>query len=258
MEILKKPYTNIHFTKAMSQIPSSAKTLKEILSNEINLDDNGMVALNEECSAIIQNKLPLKLKDPGSFSILCVIKNMSFEDVYYAILGIAWFFDFIDVQKVIYYLAYIYKDLFAISWKSIKYLIGILEDVSIRIDKLVIPTYFIVMEMEEDSQVLIILGRTFLSTSEAIIDVKNGRIIFNAWDKKIELLLSNLMNIVSPLRIPVIRLNIIHQLVKEVFLESPPMDGFKVCLTRNINKLNNNEEVDAYGKVMDGDPTRPS
>lgn len=89
VEILKKPYTNIHFTKAMSQIPSSAKSLKEILSNEINLDDNGMVALNKECSAIIQNKLPLKLKDPGSFSILCVLRNMSFEDVYYAILGIA-------------------------------------------------------------------------------------------------------------------------------------------------------------------------
>ncbi|KAJ9178700.1 hypothetical protein P3X46_010562 [Hevea brasiliensis] len=39
------------------------------------LEDYGTIALIEECSAILQNKLPPKLKDPGSFSILCLIGN---------------------------------------------------------------------------------------------------------------------------------------------------------------------------------------
>jgi len=35
-----------------------------------------MVSLTEECGAIIQNKLPPKLKDPGSFSIPCAIGDV--------------------------------------------------------------------------------------------------------------------------------------------------------------------------------------
>nr|XP_012574815.1 uncharacterized protein LOC105852735 [Cicer arietinum] len=58
---------------------SYAKFLKEILSNKRKLDDNETISLTEECSAIIQNKLPPKHKDPGSFSIPCVIGDMSFE-----------------------------------------------------------------------------------------------------------------------------------------------------------------------------------
>lgn len=33
------------------------------------------MTLSEECSTILQNKLPRKLKDPGSFTIPCVIEN---------------------------------------------------------------------------------------------------------------------------------------------------------------------------------------
>ncbi|KAJ9145987.1 hypothetical protein P3X46_028310, partial [Hevea brasiliensis] len=50
-------------------MPSYAKFLKEILSNKRKLEDHETVALTEECSAILQRKLPPKLNDPGSFSI---------------------------------------------------------------------------------------------------------------------------------------------------------------------------------------------
>lgn len=54
-------------------MPSYAKFLIEILSNKKKLEDDETVTLNAECSAIIQNNMPLKLKDPSSFSIPCVI-----------------------------------------------------------------------------------------------------------------------------------------------------------------------------------------
>jgi len=50
--------------------------LKEILSNKRKLEEHEMVALTEECSATIQNKLPAKLKDPDSFLISCLIGNV--------------------------------------------------------------------------------------------------------------------------------------------------------------------------------------
>ncbi|KAL0427244.1 UNVERIFIED_CONTAM: hypothetical protein Slati_2899200 [Sesamum latifolium] len=50
------------------EMPSYAKFLKEVISNKRKWEGGETVKLNEECSAILQNKLPPKLKDPGSFS----------------------------------------------------------------------------------------------------------------------------------------------------------------------------------------------
>jgi len=54
-------------------MPSYARNLEEILFNKRKIEEDETVNLMEECSAIIQNKLPPKLNDPRSFSIPCVI-----------------------------------------------------------------------------------------------------------------------------------------------------------------------------------------
>jgi len=63
----------VPFTEVLTQIPTYAIFLKEILSKKRKIEEDETVNLTEECSAIIQNKLPPKLKDPGSFSIPFVI-----------------------------------------------------------------------------------------------------------------------------------------------------------------------------------------
>lgn len=60
-------------------MPSYAKFLKEILSNKRKLEEHETIALTEECRAAIQNKVPAKLKDPGSFSIPRLLENVSIE-----------------------------------------------------------------------------------------------------------------------------------------------------------------------------------
>lgn len=77
--LIEKLYIHVPFTEALSQMPSYAKFFKEILSNKRKLDDYETVALIEECSAIIQNKLPPKLKVLDSLSIPCVIGEMRFN-----------------------------------------------------------------------------------------------------------------------------------------------------------------------------------
>ena len=54
-------------------MPSYAKFLKEILSNKRKLAEHDIVALTEECNVVIQNKLPAKLKNTGSFFTPCLI-----------------------------------------------------------------------------------------------------------------------------------------------------------------------------------------
>ena len=49
---------------------------------------------------------------------------------------------------------------------------GVLEDVLIKVGKFIFPVDFVVMDMEEDTQVPLLLGRPFLATGAALIDVK--------------------------------------------------------------------------------------
>ncbi|XP_073120869.1 uncharacterized protein [Henckelia pumila] len=57
--------------------------------------------------------------------------------------------------------------------RSITYPCGIIEDVLVKIDKFIFPMDFVVLDMEEDGNMPLILGRPFLATADAKIEVKN-------------------------------------------------------------------------------------
>jgi len=77
LKMLKKFHVNISFLKAITNMPSYAKFLKDLFSNKGKLLKNATVSLIEECTAIIQNKLPAKLSDPESFSIPCLVWDVT-------------------------------------------------------------------------------------------------------------------------------------------------------------------------------------
>ena len=79
MEIFKKLHINIPFADALEKIPLYVKFMKDIFANKRKLKDYETLALSEECSAILQRKLPPKLKDPRSFTIPYAIGNSIFE-----------------------------------------------------------------------------------------------------------------------------------------------------------------------------------
>lgn len=58
--------------------------------------------------------------------------------------------------------------------RSVKFPIGILVGVPVRIGQLFISIDFVVMHIMEDEEIPILLGRPFLSTTGAIINVKKG------------------------------------------------------------------------------------
>ena len=60
-------------------MPIYAKFMKEILSKKRRIDEEGIVNLIATCSAVIQQKLPAKMKDPGSFTIPCSIGKYEFK-----------------------------------------------------------------------------------------------------------------------------------------------------------------------------------
>ncbi|XP_057998253.1 uncharacterized protein LOC131177306 [Hevea brasiliensis] len=155
-------------------MPSYTKFLKEILSKERRLEDYETIALTEKCSAILQNKLPPKLKDPGSFSILCLIGNMNIDKALYDLRASVSLMPLSICQKLNVGELRPTTISLQLMDRSVKYPVDILENIPIKVGKFFIPADFIVLEMEEDIQILIILGRPFLATTDAIIDVKMG------------------------------------------------------------------------------------
>ncbi|XP_061342220.1 uncharacterized protein LOC133288453 [Gastrolobium bilobum] len=69
------------FSHTLEQMPSYGKFLKETLSKKRKLTEDEPVTLTEECSVILQKNMPPKLKDPGSFSIPCIIGKTTIERV---------------------------------------------------------------------------------------------------------------------------------------------------------------------------------
>ena len=79
VEVFKKLHINIPFADALEQMPNYVKFMKDRLLRKGRLSDFETVNLTEECSAILQRKLPQKLKDPDSFTIPCKIGNSIFK-----------------------------------------------------------------------------------------------------------------------------------------------------------------------------------
>ena len=75
--------------------------------------------------------------------------------------------------------------------RSIIYPKGIVEDVLLKVDKFIFPIDLIVLDMEEDKSIPMILGRGFLKTARAIIDVDGGTMTFRVGDDSVEFHLVN-------------------------------------------------------------------
>ncbi|KAJ9545447.1 hypothetical protein OSB04_025154 [Centaurea solstitialis] len=185
LEIFKKLHINIPFADALAQIPSYVRFLKDVLSNKRKIEEHATVALTEECSAIIQHKLPPKLKDPGSFTIPVHIGNSEFSkelcDLGASInlmpLSIFRKLGLGEVQPT--------NITLQLADRSINYPYGVIEDVLVKVDKFYFPVDFVVLDIDEDEEIPLILGRPFLSTGGALIDVKEGRLTLRVGEEKV-------------------------------------------------------------------------
>ena len=79
LDIFKKIEINIPFAEVINQMPTYANILKEILSKKRKIAEEGIVNLTATYSTVIQQKLPAKMKDLGSFTVPCSIGKFEFK-----------------------------------------------------------------------------------------------------------------------------------------------------------------------------------
>ncbi|XP_076956832.1 uncharacterized protein LOC143632135 [Bidens hawaiensis] len=71
LDMFRQLRINLPFIEALQHMPKYAKFLKDILKRKESLKELSTVPLNGECSAIVLNKVPEKLPDPGVFTVPC-------------------------------------------------------------------------------------------------------------------------------------------------------------------------------------------
>ncbi|XP_074304270.1 uncharacterized protein LOC141638985 [Silene latifolia] len=153
-------------------VPSYAKFMKDILTRKRSFNEVETIAFTEECSALLQSKSPPKLKDPGSFSIPCTIGTHVIDKALCDLGASVSVMPYSVCEKLNMGHLKVTNVTLQMADRKVKRPLGVLEDVPVKIGKLFIPVDFIVLDMAEDTQIPIILGRPFLHTTGAIIDVK--------------------------------------------------------------------------------------
>ncbi|XP_075479287.1 uncharacterized protein LOC142520172 [Primulina tabacum] len=206
-------------------------------------------------TAILQNKLPPKLKDPSSFSIPCTIGNSNFNKALCdlgANINLMPYscFEKLGIEEV--------KPTtisLQLADRSIKYPRGVVDGVLVKVDKFIFLVDFVVLDMEEDREIPLILGRPFLTTGRALIDVEKGELVLRLNDEKVTFNVFRSMKYPGSsdcYRIDAIE-NIVECSVQDTFIE----DQLEMLLVNPKSTESDREEVEECMNYLEGSKPLP-
>nr|GEZ24692.1 reverse transcriptase domain-containing protein [Tanacetum cinerariifolium] len=173
-QIFKDMSFEISFSDALILMPKFASTLKALIGNKEKLSEMAQTPLNEHCSAVLLKKLPEKLGDPGKFLIPCDFSGMA-ECLALADLGAS-----INLMPYSMWKKLSLPDLtptcvtLELTDRSISRPVGVAKDVYVKVGSFHFSADFVVVDFDTDPRVPLILGRSFLKTRKALIDVFKG------------------------------------------------------------------------------------
>nr|GFC97548.1 reverse transcriptase domain-containing protein [Tanacetum cinerariifolium] len=140
------------------------------------LSEMARTTINEHCSAVILNKLPRKLGDPGKFLIPCEFSGMD-ECLALADLGASR-----NLMPLSVWEGLSLSELsptcmtLELADRLVSKPLGITKDVSFKVRVFHFLADFVVVDFKPDPRAPLILGRCFLKTSRALIDVHKGEL----------------------------------------------------------------------------------
>ncbi|RYQ90389.1 hypothetical protein Ahy_B09g096505 [Arachis hypogaea] len=178
-------HVNIPFINSLQQMPWYIKYMKELLTRKSSFKGGQTIVMNKEFSTLIQPELPTKRKDPGSFHIPCAIGETMFDK------GLCDLGASINLMPLSLMKKPQINELMPIDVvirladKTKKQAVGVVENMLVKVGNYFLPTNFVILEMEESHLHPIILGRPFLATARALIDVERGELILRIHDEQL-------------------------------------------------------------------------
>ncbi|KAG7559315.1 hypothetical protein ISN45_Aa05g009110 [Arabidopsis thaliana x Arabidopsis arenosa] len=202
--IMEKILTSIPKVNPETSSPTLDRYVKRLVNNGICAEETALltkdislimlqeaknkrkkkVVVSEHVSSIIQSRMPEKLPDPGSFVLDCSISTSRFKK---SLCDLGSSINLMPHSVAVRLGMTSYRPtritlLLADRSKPIPE--GILEDVPVKIGDCLIPADFVVLDYDVESKDPLILGRAFLATAGAKIDVKKGQISLDGCDVK--------------------------------------------------------------------------
>nr|XP_027071706.1 uncharacterized protein LOC113696500 [Coffea arabica] len=165
LDVFRKVEINIPLLDAIKQVPKYAKFLRNLCINRKRLRGDERVIVGENVSAVLQRNLPPKCGDPGRFTVPYRIGNTLIRNTMLD-LGVS-----INVMP-----KFMYASLNLVPLKETEIIIqladqtnaypdGLVENVLVKVNELIFPTDFYVLDMDDDHSPdpsLLLLGRPFL------------------------------------------------------------------------------------------------
>nr|GEW34759.1 reverse transcriptase domain-containing protein [Tanacetum cinerariifolium] len=177
-QIFKDLNFNIRFADTLILMPKFGPSIKSLLTNKDKLCELARTPLNEHCSAVLLKKLPEKLRDPGKFLIPCNFPKMV------ECLALADLDASINLMPLSVWNKLSFPNLsptcmtLELAGRSISHPVGVAKDVFVKMGTFHFSADFVVVDFDADPRVPLILGRSFLKTKIALIDVFEGELTF--------------------------------------------------------------------------------
>ncbi|XP_071927584.1 uncharacterized protein [Coffea arabica] len=237
LEVFRKAEINIPLLDAIKQVPKYAKFLRDLCVNRKRLRGDERVIVGENVSAVLQRKLPPKCGDLGMFTIPCRIDNTVIRR---AMLDLGASINVMPKS--------IYASLKLGPLKEIGIIIqladrtnaypdGLVEDVMVKVNDLVFPADFYVLDMDDDHSPdpsPLLLGRPFMSTAQTKIDGNKGTLSMEFDGEIVHFNIFDIMKYPSNSNFSsIFSVSAIDPTVQEVF-ETVGRDELEVALTKHL------------------------
>nr|GEX02457.1 hypothetical protein [Tanacetum cinerariifolium] len=175
--------TSDGLTAIQAQLNNLGRDIKKV--NEKGSYEPQFLEANSYGASHIDNSIPRKEKDLGSFTLPCYINDVRFDNALANLGANASVMPFLTYLNLgLDELAHT-KLTVELADKTVKYPKGIAENILVGIGKFIFPVDFIILDMLEDVKVPLIFRRPFFSTAHAKIDVFKRKITLRVGDEKI-------------------------------------------------------------------------
>nr|GFB24491.1 reverse transcriptase domain-containing protein [Tanacetum cinerariifolium] len=187
MEIFRDLHFELSFADALIHMSKFAPMFKKLLNKKDKLIELTKTPLNENCLAVVLKKLPKKLGDPGRFLIPCDFTELD-NCLALADLGASINLMPLSIWKKLRLPTLNdTKMVLELADRTISKPTGVAENVFVKVGKFYFPADFVILDFVVDPRVPLILGRPFLSTAHALIDVYEREITLRHDDQSLTL-----------------------------------------------------------------------